>query len=783
MTRGAAELMESSLEQLEFDRILEHIAGYSGSSLGVEAISELSPGDDPDEINRQVRMVGEMRDFLVKDEDVPMHGVYDVREALSVARISGAVLSPENLLHIQTTIASVRKVHEFFHRRREKSPLLALLTEDVHTNRLLEKHISDAIDDSGVVRDNASRDLARIRRDIIDKSAALRVRLQKILRRVSDEELLTDDYVTLREGRLVLPVRTESKRKIPGIIHGESQSGGTVFLEPAEIFDMNNEISELTFAERREVERILRTLTEEVGSEATMLLQGIAVLKEVDSCYARARYAISANCMEPEITDRDEIILDDARHPLLQLRLDSVVPMSLELDTSRHAVVISGPNAGGKTVAMKTLGLITAMALCGIHPPAGRCIVHPCNVYCDIGDQQSLENDLSTFSSHMSRIGEIVRHVRDGDVVLLDEVGTGTDPDEGGAIAASILDFLLERGAYILATTHHSYLKVYAFETIGVENAGMEFDTKSITPTYRFIVGMPGNSYAFELLERMGFAGEILTAARERLGDERNRMTEIIAQLEESLAEGRSLREEHRRKRDEAESLREKYEAQAQELNQQKRDIISQAREEARQSVAGVNSLIENALREIRSGASNDQVKELRKSIEEVRGRIDADMKAEREEGRPQFVKGDTVRVKGGTQVGELEFDPDEKGNVVVQFGGLRMRSKVDELEVVTRAEVRKQAVSRITVANAEEVSTRVDLRGMYADEAEIRLEQAITAAMNANISQIDVIHGKGTGALRRRVHDYLKGHPAIAGFRLGGITEGGAGITIVEIA
>jgi DNA mismatch repair protein MutS2 len=779
MTRE--DLFRSSLDQLEFYRVLEHVASFAASSLGVEHIAEMMPMTDEEAVRREIGMVDEVRAILQRQDAVPLDGLYDIRNALSFSKVAGAALSGENFLHILSTIQGARKLREFFAGRRDSSPLLHELTSDVHHNRILERHIGDAIDDAGNVRDNASRDLFRIRREIIDRSAALRQRLQSILRRVAEDELVTEEYVTLREGRLVLPVRAEYKRRIPGIIHGESQTGSTVFLEPAEIFDMNNEISELTFAERREVERILRTLTEELATDADAFQLAIWRVQLVDSVVARARYAERYNCGVPSIVDDEVVRLREARHPILLTRLETVVPMSIELDRSARCVVISGPNAGGKTVAMKTLGLVTMMALCGMHPPAEECVVHACAVFTDIGDQQSVENDLSTFSSHMTRIGQIVSSVMIGDIVLLDEIGTGTDPDEGGAIAAAILEHLLARRAFILATTHHSYLKIFAYETDAVVNAGMEFNTKTITPTYRFIVGMPGNSYAFELLERFNFDGKILAGARAKLGEERNRMTEIIGQLEETLAESRTLRDEHQRQAREAEELRRKLETEQREYGQRRQTIINDAREEARATLAKANSLIENTIREIRAGASNDQVREMRRAIEEARAGAapvsDATESAER-----GFRKGDTVRLKGSTQIGELEFDPDERGGVIVMFGNLRMRSHIDDLESVGRKEVRKETAGRTAVVNVNEPETRIDLRGRYGDEAVVDLEQAITAALNAHLGMLEVIHGKGTGALRRRVHDYLAAHPSVASFRLGTLTEGGAGVTIVEL-
>lgn len=777
-------LVDSSLEQLEFDRILEHIAGLAASSLGAEHLLQLRPLMVGDACRLSVQCVAEMRLIVELGEEVPLNDVYDVREALSISRIPGAVLQAETLDHVRSTISAVRKVRDFLLRRHEYVPCLCDLVRQTYANRLVEKHIEDAIDPQGTVRDGASRELARIRSGIIDKSTALRSRLQKILRRVSDEELVTDEYVTLREGRLVLPVRAESKRKIPGIIHGESQSGNTVFLEPAEIFDVNNEIAELTFAERREVERILRTLTEEVGADASKFLEGVNVLGELDSILARAKYACRCNCVAPEILDVEEIRLHDARHPLLLMRHDNIVPMSIELDAHNRAVIVSGPNAGGKTVAMKTLGLVTALALSGIHPPAARCVVHPCNVFTDIGDQQSLENDLSTFSSHMSRISAILQGVSAGDIVLLDEVGTGTDPDEGGAIAAAVIDSLLSKGSFILATTHHSFLKVYAYETDGVSNAGMEFNRDTITPTYRFLTGVPGNSYAFELLTRLGFDDAVIDRARARMGDERNRMTEIIEELEQNLVEARRFRDESRVIRNEAEELRRVHHDSQVALQAQKKSLIENARIEAGRVLSGANSLIENALREIREGASANRIRELRKQVDVYKCEVSTHT-ANEPSGMPAetaFRIGDAVRMIDGTRVGEVVIEPDDKGIVVVLFGDVRMRASVNDLRHTYADDTRRITSGTVSIANAGELETRVDIRGMYPNEAEVRLEQAITAAMNANVTQLDIIHGKGTGALRKCVHEFLRLHPGVDTFRLGALTEGGAGLTIVNL-
>ncbi len=785
-TQSAESLFQSSLEQLEFARILEHVAGYAASSLGRTFLEEATPIDDVESLRRDLGMVTEARNLLVEGEPIPINGIYDINRGLALSTVAGNWLDGEDIRAMYRTMQGMRSARDFVASKAESSPLLHDLTKGVYTNRILEKHISDAVDENGTVKDNASRLLFDLRRDIVSKSGALRERLGKILRRVSDDDLVTGEYVTLSEGRLVLPVRVEYKRRLPGIIHGESKTGSTVFLEPAEIFDLNNEIAELTFAERREVERILEVITAEIGAEADGLKEGLWKISLLDSIVARAKYAEEYSCIEPTISDEGEIHLAEARHPILGLRLENVVPMSIELGTETRCVIISGPNAGGKTVAVKTLGLVTMMALCGIHPPAGICTVSPSRVYTDIGDRQSVENDLSTFSAHMTRVRDIVHAVNHGDIVLLDELGTGTDPDEGAAIAAAILEKLLALGAIVLATTHHSALKLFAYEQEGVENAGMEFDTNSLQPTYRLLVGSPGNSYAFELLDRFGFDAETILTARENLGEERGAMTAVIEELEKKLGATRSLEVDLLKRLQEAEEAREDAQREMERTKEKRSTIVEETRAAAAQILEKANGMVENTLREIRSGASNEAVQAMRKEIEEARVAASETYGAKKEgveqsDALPLSI-GTSVRLVDGHEIGEVETEPDEEGNVVVQFGPLRMRANRSELTVVAGKEKRaaRRSSARATT-NAEELRTSVDIRGKYADEAMVDVEGAISSALGSGLSRLEIIHGKGTGALRRATHDHLKSHPHVTSFRIGTINEGGAGVTIVE--
>lgn len=780
MSREA--LLISSLEQLEFERVLEEIARFAVSSLGIEHIADTIPMTDIETITQEIQMVSEMRLCLVKGDIPPLNGIYDIRDALSISKISGSVLSAEDLSHIATTIASMRLIRDFMSVRTEFTNSLNSITKDIYANRLLEKHINEAIDEQGKIRDNASPALSKIRREIIDRSAALRERLNRILRKVSDEELVTEEYVTLREGRLVLPVKTEYKRRIPGIIHGESNTGATVFLEPAEIFDMNNEIAELTFAERREVERILKTLTQELGVDAALFQNGIEKLTLVDAIYARAKFAEKYNCTSPVITESKEIRMVEAKHPLLMLRLNKVVPMNIQMNDNSKCVVISGPNAGGKTVAMKTLGLVSMMALSGMHVPAAECKLHTCYVFTDIGDKQSLENDLSTFSSHLSRIKEIMLKANEGDIILLDEIGTGTDPDEGSAIGEVVLDELINRNCFTIVTTHHSALKVFAYNNEQAINAGMEFDSEHITPTYKLNLGMPGNSYAFELIERLGLPKAIIEKARARLGEDRNKLTEIISRMETDAQEIAKLRASMGIQNEVLAEQKSKFENLKNDFEVKRKIILNDAKQEAQAIIKSANAMIENAIREVKSGAQPDAIKQIRESIAVLHK--DLSVKSVEEKKENLFEIGDKVKLKNGANtIGEVYTLPDSHSHVVVQFGAVKMRVYIGELEKISNKVIRKEIrAARQSVVNSGLVEYRIDVRGMYGDDAIKETEQAITSAINANMTTFEILHGKGTGALRERIHAHLNGHPAISSFRIGTLTEGGAGVTIVEL-
>ncbi len=488
-----------------------------------------------------------MKRLLEEEEGLPLEGLQPIGPALSRSSIEGRNAPAERTAADPDDLRAARLTRTVLAKRRESAFLLWNIAEGLEGDKVLEFNIGQAIDDSAAVKTNASKDLQAIRRSIAETSEQLRKRLETILRGVSDLGFSQDEIITTREGRMVIPVKTEHKRNVPGFIHSASASGATVFVEPTETLELNNEIRSLQFQEQREVERILQVLTAQVRERRPILDENLRRIAMLDFLQAKARYSIEILGVEPQVSAEGPVKLVRARHPMLLLNhgLNGTVPLDLELGNGFTTLVISGPNAGGKSVAMKCVGFIVLMAQAGLHVPAaeGTRLKVFRDLHVDIGDDQSIENDLSTFSSHLRNLKSIVDGAGAESLVLIDEIGSGTDPAEGGAIAAAVLQQLTKSGAYTIATTHHSALKVFAHDTEGVENGAMEFDQQSLTPTYRFCAGVPGSSYALEMAERLGMPAELLSQARTELGDQQARLDSLLTQLESSHQRSRSLQE------------------------------------------------------------------------------------------------------------------------------------------------------------------------------------------------------------------------------------------------
>lgn len=775
-------LVRRSLDELEFPKVLEHVAANAISDVGAELIRAIEPVEDSEWLRLEHRRVQELLTVLQRDLDLPLEGLHDIRPLLNKAKVENAFLQPIQLLNVRDMLRTSRLVKHFFAQFQEDFPALHGLTGDLYENRLLEKHIHDAIDDNGEVRDTASRELARIRRDILDTSNKLRARLNRILAKEKEADVLTDDFITQRDGRFVLPMKTEFKRHIPGIIHGVSNTGATVFIEPAATFELNNEISLLYGEETREIQRILTTLTMEIGSESLLAARMVDILITIDVVRAKARHAHQCGGIMPVIVDEPIVQLHGVRHPLLVRSKGArdVVPLTIEFGGEVYGHLISGPNAGGKTVALKSIGLNVAMAISGIFP-IGECTTGFRSIFAAIGDNQSIENDVSTFSSQIIRLREILTNCSPLSLVLVDEICSGTDPQEGSALAVGVMEGLFKRQAFYIVTTHQTSLKSYALRRPEISNACMEFDVDKMEPTYRFLSGVPGNSYAFVLADKLGMPPVVMQRSREYLGEKHNELEESIEIIQRYRRDTEDLKREAAATKARAERLETKYEHKFDEFRRKYKDLVRAAETEAADLVKGANKLIENTVREIRE--QQKPVTEVRKSYEQAKKDILAKGQAAREKvEKPvevKFEQGDVVVMEGYEKPGViLALDLDSK-SAVVEFNSVKFKTDLSKLKPTNK---KVDKVKRHELEFRTNAQTRIDVRGMYAEEASLEVENAIAEAMMGNVTELTVVHGKGTGALRQALQRYLKTHPGVETFRQGKLTEGGAGVTIVEL-
>ncbi|MCX6140422.1 MAG: endonuclease MutS2 [Candidatus Kapabacteria bacterium] len=785
MAQAERDLLETALDELEFPRVLEAIARTCVSEAGAVRTLHLRPTMDAMALRADLDRVGECVDLIATGETIPFDRLSDVKGLVVRCRIEGNFISAPDLLKVLEALQTSRNLKSFFRERAPRCENLNAYCEPLVEDRVLEKHIHEAIDDNGTVRDNASRELQSIRREIHDLSAKLRNRLQRILKKYGDEELLQDEFITQRDGRFVLPLRVETKRSVEGIIHGVSQSGQTVFMEPAETYEMNNDLAILHGREQREIIRILSTLSAEVGAVAYGIDSAVDVLTELDTILARARFALDHGGIKPVIVDDEEIELTNVHHPILAINArrtrDAVIPLSVRFDVATRGILISGPNAGGKTVAMKAIGLTMSMAMSGIFP-LGMCSMRPRRITTAIGDHQSIESNLSTFSSQIIRLRDVLSHCDGNAMVLIDEICAGTDPAEGGALAAGILDSLIERGACFVVTTHQSSLKQYALTRSSITNASLEFDDTKMQPTFRFLYGVPGNSYAFHLAKAVGLPEVVIDRATGYLGDRHGELEKSINAMQQFRREAESAHrlaaEEHAK----AERLRKDYEERVAAVKQKRSSVVEDAREEAREILRKANALVENTIREVRE--QQKSTAEIKRDFE--KGRVADKPRSETPPSEaPQagaLTPGAVATVRGTSSSGTI-ISIDEKGkNVMIDVNGIKFRVPLDQLDSgATSAPKERKRQSSIVDHLKLDASTSLDLRGMRADEGLRALEDFINNGILGTLTHATIIHGKGTGAMRKVVHEYLHEHPQIQSWRIGTIHEGGDGITVIE--
>jgi DNA mismatch repair protein MutS2 len=776
-----SDLERDTLNELEYEQVLNKIAKYALSEMGREMVMKSLPTKNNFILTKELDLIEELINLLTSDEELPIERVSDIRNLLYRAKIENAILNPSDILSIGDSIRIYRLLRKYFIERSEKYTLLFEEVSLLYENRILEKHIDDAIDETGLVRDTASSELSRIRRSLQEKSTRLRSRLRKILHKVAEEEIISDDFYSIREGRYVLPIKASNKRTMAGIIHGVSQTGQTVFLEPAEIIEMNNEISLLKSEEEREIYRILAQLTAEIGQQAQLILGSVDILGHLDAVISKARYALEYGGIKPKITEENMLSMRNIRHPLLAQarKREQVIPLSITFSQEKLGHLISGPNAGGKTVALKSIGLNLIMALSGIFP-LGECTVSYRKVFSSIGDRQSIANDLSTFSSQILQLKRILEECSYSSLVLVDEIGSGTDPQEGGALACGILDSFINIGLFFVATTHQSSLKTYALNREKIMNASLEFDEIKFRPTYKFLEGIPGNSYAFFLAKNVGLSELVISRARTYLGSRQSELEESISVLGKYKAEAEQLRSDAARAKLESEKLVEKLQEKLSKIQIKRDEIINDAKSKASELVLGANSLIEKTIRDIKE--EKKSLSDVKKEYTQEKQKIEQAIKPEKKELLPEekpFAIGDMVTMDSANSVGEIVALQDDGKTALVDFNGLKFNTAINKLTKSNKKSaplLKKQDFVRFDVEH------KIDVRGERADAAIRQLDEFISDAVVGNVERLTIVHGKGTGALRHAVQEYLTHHPSVASFRSGDLVEGGDGVTIVEL-
>jgi DNA mismatch repair protein MutS2 len=786
---------EHHLHALELDKILKLLSQETASDAAARMAEELRPADDLEDVQNLLQETWDAYRLIAKFGSPSFGGLQDVTNPLRRAE-SGGVLNMGELLRVAGVLRCLRAVTDW----RSKSAGLKTVLDDrfdrIVTNKYLEEKIFDSIDSEEEMNDNASPALASIRRKIRSASMRAREKLDTMVHSGYYQKFLQDPIITQRDGRFVVPVKAEYRSEVPGLVHDSSGSGATVFVEPMAAVEANNEVRVLQNQEKNEIDRILQELSAETGTFASSIINSCTVTAELDLIFAKANLGYKMKATLPQMNDRGKIDLKRARHPLIDRK--KVVPVDVRLGTDFDTLVITGPNTGGKTVTLKTIGLLTLMAECGLLVPvsdnSSLSVFH--HVLADIGDEQSIEQNLSTFSAHMTNIVRILKQADEKSLVLLDELGAGTDPVEGAALATSILEQLRQQGARIAATTHYAELKAYALDTSGVENGSCEFDVATLQPTYRLLIGVPGRSNAFAISRRLGMEESVVKYAESLVSNENSRFENVVGQLEESRRALEDEREDARRSQAEARRVLEDARRQQEEIQRNTRKEMENAREQASLLVSrtrGQADLLLNELEELKKQKNKqltaEQKAKLKAGLRQLENTADPVNRRRNNAGYrlPRALRvGDTVKMVDLDKPAViLGLDADEK-HALVQAGVMKTRTEISNLQLITTAEKQKAQRRRTRTVTRQfsnaAASAELDLRGQTSDEALANVDLFLDHAVRSNLTQVTIIHGKGTGVLRKAVQEHLKHHPSVKSYRLGTYGEGESGVTIAEL-
>lgn len=793
-----------TLRVLEFEKIKEKLIGYAVSTPGKELTSQIQIETDFEKVSLLLKETNDAASIIVRRGSPPISGLHDIRSYLKRVEL-GSALSLHQLIQVADCLMSARNIKNYCgnlesreNQDKELAQNIAIsMASELQPNKRVEDRIRQCIISEDEIADNASSTLFDIRKKIRDTQNSIKDKLNDLVKSTKYQKYMQDPIVTMRGDRYCVPIKQEYRSEVPGMVHDASASGATLFVEPMAVVEANNNIRQLRAKEQAEIERILYELSAEVADISTILNTNFAILRDLDFIFARAKLSLSYNGVYPKLNREHKIFIKKGRHPLLDPK--TVVPIDIWLGDTFKTLMVTGPNTGGKTVTLKTVGLFTLMTQAGLNIPANEGTEMSVfeSVFADIGDEQSIEQSLSTFSSHMKNIVSILERADGNSLVLFDEIGAGTDPTEGAALAMSILECLHQMGAITVATTHYSELKVYAITTKGVENASCEFDVETLRPTYRLLIGVPGKSNAFAISKRLGLNDNVIERAKEFLTQEDIKFEDMMASIEKN----RRLSEEERMKaesyRREAERFKDQFEEQKRKLEEQKEKQLREAREQARRVImdakAEAEEIIDNMKRLEAAAKEEDRnraAEEFRLKLKTKQSELEEKL-SENAIKRHGFVKppknlkpGDSVLIVNLNQKGNIITPPDKNGDAVVQAGIMKINVHVTNLKLVDeqQALIQKHSGSRLSVDKTKTASLDVDVRGMMLDQAIETVDKYLDDCVLSGLKEVTIIHGKGTGALRAGLHQFMRKHHHVQSFRLGKFGEGENGVTVVEL-
>jgi DNA mismatch repair protein MutS2 len=779
---------------LEFTKIKEQLEKMASSSMGKKIVKDLLPSSNYDEVSQWMNETSEITSMLVRGGSFPMGPIAELGIYLKRAAM-GAFLYPGELIEVSDTLRTARRIKQHIKKANTsdvKYPIFKDFEDQISSFKNIEDLINISIISEHEVSDHASSELMRIRKDIDKKHQAIRSKLNSIITSDQMQKYLQDNLITIREDRFVVPVRSEHKSHLKGIVHDRSSSGNTLYIEPMAVVELNNDLKELKLQEKAEIERILSAITEEIYLVEEALVLNEKLLGHIDFCHAKGRLSLALNGMPPVLLKEKRLKLRNARHPFIDPK--DVVPSNLWLGGEFSTLLITGPNTGGKTVTLKTLGLLVLMTQSGLHIPVDygteMCIFD--EVYADIGDEQSIEQSLSTFSSHMTNIVNILNHVSENDLVLFDELGAGTDPTEGAALAMAILSKLYERKIRTLATTHYSELKHFAFTSPGVENACVEFDVETLSPTYKLLIGVPGKSNAFEISRKLGLKDDVILSAKALVDENSVAFEDILTSIESKRKDSESALDDAIKLRMEAEKLKKHWHEKDQTLAEKQNKAIEKAKLKANQILKQAKEDADTIIKELRQiktvhdKEENKRIEAMRKTLKDgiEDTYLGGDFKQDLSGEIPKKLKiGQPVYVTSLDQKGEVAVLPNAKGEVVVRIGIMKMTVALNQLRRCSpNADTKKKTSSSAFVPSSDHLSMSTDVRGMNFEDASYHIEKYLDDVVLSNLETVTIIHGKGTGVLREKLREYFKRHPYVSNFREGASGEGGSGVTVVTI-